>query len=200
MAYALKTEKIPAFVSPEEYIEREKLASRRSEYWDGQILAMAGAKASHNRLTTSLLYLIERHLRLQSDNFNPCEVFPADQRVRIQAASAYFYPDLSVSCDPVFDSDDCLLNPTVLIEILSPSTEQIDRGVKWLRYQECESLRAYVLVSVEAMLVEIYERTDASSSWLYHRYTRPDEILAIRILGASLPLSEIYRRLSTREI
>jgi Uma2 family endonuclease len=195
MAYALKKEKTTLSVSPEAYIKQEKIAHTRSEYWDGQIVAMAGAKASHNRLATSLLFLIETHLRKQ--NPNPCEVFPSHQRVRIEVASVYCYPDLSVACDPIFDPDDCLLNPSILIEILSPSTEQIDRGIKWLRYQECVSLRAYLLVSPEEMLIEVYQRTNVSSPWVYYRHTKPDEVVLLDAIGASLPLTEIYHRLLT---
>ena len=191
MAYALEWKDDPP-ISPEEYLRRERDAETKSEYFDGRVYAMAGASPEHNKLATdaarALGNLLEPH---------GCEVYNADQRIRLDGQRGFFYPDLSVVCgDEQIDGDECLRNPVALIEVLSESTEHHDRAVKWLAYQRISSLRVYLLISQSAVRVEVFERMTAEGFWVYRRYENRTETIPLNSLGISLPLVEVYRRLS----
>jgi len=192
MAYALQLDKNTIErVSPEEYLRREREAFEKSEYFEGQIVAMAGARPDHNKITTDLTVLLSNRLRPSG-----CEVYNSDQRIRLTGKRAYFYPDVSVVCgDESLDEDDCLLNPTAIFEVLSTTTEQRDRVSKWLHYQQLPSLCAYVLVSQEQVLVEAFERQSPEADWVYRSYTQLEETLSLQSLKLTIPLAEIYRRL-----
>ena len=124
----------------------------------------------------------------------PCELYPVDMRVRIPATGLYTYPDVVVVCgEPQFEDDhvDTLLNPIVLIEVLSPSTERSDRGEKFTRYRMLESLQEYVLVSQDKPQVECFFR-QPDGGWLLMPYSGLDAVAKLRSLDVELPLSEIY--------
>lgn len=177
-------------VSPEDYLRLEKDAAERSEYIEGEIIAMAGGSIEHSRLVTDTTIFLGTVLRPQN-----CDVYSTDLRLRIEGRRAIFYPDISVVCgDESVDEDDCLHNPIVLVEVLSFSTETYDRTKKWILYQQIPSLRAYVLISQDQLLIEIFERKDENSDWIYRSITQREQSLPMDCLDIELSASEIYRR------
>ncbi len=177
---------------PEDYLALERLATGRSEYHDGRIYAMAGASRVHGLLAANL----SRHLGNQFDD-RGCELYIADMRVSVEATGLYAYPDIAIICGTPSFLDgkfDTLLNPTVIIEVLSPSTESWDRGGKFAHFRRIESLTDYVLVSQDKILVEHYTRQ--GEQWLLTAWSRPADSLVIDSIGCSVPLADIYARVT----
>lgn len=175
------------YVTPEEYLARERISPDRSEYIDGRILAMVGGSRLHNLVAAAVQNLLTAALEGR-----PCEVYQSDMRVRVDAARMYAYPDVVAVCGtPEFDGD-VLLNPTVIVEVLSDSTEHYDRGAKSLRYRRLPSLGDYVLVAQDQPRVEHFARR--GDGWLVHDHDDLDAVLELPSIGVSLPLREIYRR------
>lgn len=177
-------------ISPEEYLALDRAAEVRSEYFDGEIVAMAGGSARHSALQINLAAEVQVAFR-----GTPCRAFSADLRVMIPGR-VYVYPDLSVVCGkPLFadERQDILLNPKVIFEILSPSTEAYDRGVKFRHYREIESLTDYILVSQDEIRIEQYTRAEANT-WTLHDYQLATDVLTIAAINLSLPISAIYNR------
>ncbi len=180
------------FTSPQEYLELEHRAEFKSEYYDGQIYAMAGTSLRHNSIAVNLLVELFSQLRGQ-----PCRPYLSDVRLKTRASDAYMYPDIMVICGPpqlAPNEFDTVLNPTVIIEVLSPSTESWDRGGKFARYRPIESLTDYVLVSQDEVLVEHYTRQ--GEQWLLTASSRPADSLVIDSIGCSVPLADIYARVT----
>src|SRR5690242_1556857 len=142
--------------TPEEYLAHERQAEHKSEYIAGQIIAMSGASRAHNRISVNLLRV------LSSQTLDgPCETYGSDLRVKVSARGMYTYPDVTVVCGRQEFEDaqvDTLLNPTLIVEILSPSTEAYDRGAKFGYYRALPSLREYLLVAQDQVLLEHYVR------------------------------------------
>lgn len=144
------------YISESDYIEAERQAHTKSEYLAGPVFAMAGASRVHNTMTLNIASELRPSLRARG-----CSVFAINMRVKVRAASAYFYPDVVIVCgQPRFEDEqeDNLLNPTVVIEVLSPSTEDFDRTEKFFAYQRLDSLREYLLVSQDKVCVEHFIR------------------------------------------
>jgi len=147
-------------MSPEEYLAWERREERKHEYFEGEVYAMAGGSPRHNRLSSKINTALENALG------GRCHVFSSDQRIRSRERR-YVYPDVSVVCDaPVIEQEDVLVNPTIIVEILSSTTEQYDRGLKWDGYQMLASLTDYVLVSQERARIEHFARTP-DGRWVY---------------------------------
>ena len=143
-------------ITPEEYLVTERTAEFKSEYRNGQIIAMPGASRQHNLITVNISSGLHAQLLERI-----CEVYTNDMRVKVSDSGLYTYPDVVVVCDePRFEDNhfDTLLNPTVIVEVLSPSTESYDRHGKFLSYQTLESLQEYILVSQNKVCVEQYVR------------------------------------------
>jgi len=179
------------YYTPEEYLalEREKLEGK-AEYIDGQIYAMIAASRKHILIATNII--CELGMQLKGC---PCEIYANDMKVKAAQSKAYFYPDLSVVCgQPELEDShhDILLNPTILIEILSPSTEAFDRGGKFARYRRIESLREYYLVSQDEPLIEQYVRQ--GESWLLTEIAGLDATVNLAAIGCTLTLKEVYDR------
>ena len=177
-------------LTPEEYLIQERQRDCRSEYRNGEVVAMAGASPPHNRIVANLIG--ELHQQLKG---KPCDVYPSDLKTRV-TAMRYAYPDVIVVCgEPVFDSEasDVLTNPTVIFEVLSASTEANDRGEKFADYQQSASLQEYVLIAQDKVSVERYTR-QASGLWLYERLAQREDTLTLSSVSASLHLDEIYYR------
>ena len=175
-------------VSPEEYLRLERKAEFRSEYVDGMIVAMPGATRNHNIINKNVSGLFWLQLRGKS-----CEVYQSDMKVRTN--KRYSYPDTVVVCDePEFSDDekDVLQNPTVLVEVLSRSTESYDRGDKFAAYRELKSLQAYVLVSQLMPRVEAFKRQE--NDWLFSEVSGIEKALKLEAIGCELKLSEIYEK------
>jgi Uma2 family endonuclease len=177
-------------VSPEDYLAMEDLSDTRNELINGVVVAMSGNTYSHLRIVRNLVVALDA--RLQG---KPCEILFNELRVKVELTGDYFYPDLVGVCgSPVFDrlSQITLLNPTLLIEVLSPSTEAYDRGQKFLHYQQIPSLREYVLVAQDEPRVELYTRGE-DSAWTYNRISGAEATVSFSSIDCALPLAAIYR-------
>jgi Uma2 family endonuclease len=173
-----------------EYLELEVKADYKSQFVAGEIFAMSGAGSPHVIIESNLIGELRNRFRGRS-----CHVFPSNMRVRVERGDLYTYPDTSVVCGkPEFDSSsrpETLLNPQVIFEVLSPSTELFDRGDKFARYRKLESLTDYVLVASELMRVEHYARQEGGA-WTLTEYDRPEHRVPLRSVDCELPLEEIY--------
>jgi len=179
------------FITPEQYLEIERRAAFKSEYHAGQMFATAGASREHNLITGNVVGELRSLLRGR-----PCETYPSDMKVLVSAGGLYTYPDASVACgEPQFldRQGDVLLNPLVIVEVLSDSTEAYDRGVKFALYQRVESLQEYLLVSQDKARVERYVR-QLGGQWLYSRVDGLEGEISLDALGYRPPLSEVYAR------
>ncbi len=178
------------FVSPEEYLERERRAEYKSEYFAGEIVAMAGAKRRHNLVSNNVTISLGTQLR-----DSPCEVYSNDMRVQADGEKQYSYPDIVVVCgEPKFRDrrEDTLLNPTVVVEVLSPSTESRDRGEKFLRYRQIESLTDYLLIAQNERRVEQFTK-QSDGSWRLTETVDAGE-LRLESVGCTLALNDIYNK------
>ncbi len=175
-------------LSPEEYLAIERQAETRSEYLDGEMFAMAGGSYAHNVIVGNLVGEIRQQLKGR-----PCTVCPSDQRVRVPEVD-YTYPDVVVVCgEPRFEDEhlDILLNPVLIVEVLSPTTEAYDRGKKFQLSQEIESLMEYVLVAQDQHRVERFLRQDGNQ-WLLTTTTGLESTVSLTSIQCALPLAEVY--------
>lgn len=179
----------PAKITPEEYLERERKAEHKSEYWHGEVFAMAGVTESHDLICVNLVAHLFRRLAGR-----PCRLHTADMKVGVTKKRGFAYPDLSVSCGErkFYDATrDVLTNPTVIFEVLSDSTRSLDETRKFYEYQKIESLRHYVLIEQRKRCVYHYERGD-DGRWPFEILEAPGANLKLNAIGVELPLDEIY--------
>jgi len=172
----------------EEYLTLERSASYKSEFHDGQIYAMTGASRQHNLVSGN----IYRELSLQLKK-RPCEAYINDMRVKAVEANSYHYPDIAVVCGtPQFEDShvDTLLNPTLLIEVLSPSTEAYDRGGKFAHYRKISTLYEYLLVSQDQPSIERYMRQ--GDVWILTEAVGPEASMSLESIDCVLSLREVY--------
>lgn len=170
----------------DEYLALEAVAHIKHEYVGGDIIGMAGAEIEHNQIAQNVKVELAAALRGK-----PCRVLGSDQRVKVDATGEYFYPDAVVTClDPVLSgpSPRSLLNPQLVIEVLSPTTEQRDRGKKWLAYQTIATLTDYVMLASDRRRLEHYQRS-ADGSWTFRVY---NEDACTLTSGVRLNLAAIY--------
>ncbi len=183
-------EKAVRHFTASEYLMLERAAEYKNEYIDGDIVAMSGVTRQHDRIAGDVFGELRAQLRDE-----PCDVFTSDMRVKNLVTGRYTYPDASVVCgEPEFEDDelDTLLNPAVVIEVLSPSTEAYDRGDKFAAYRRLPSLREYVLIAQDRPSVEHYLRQ--GEQWLLTAATDLDASVALPTIGCVLRLAEVYRR------
>lgn len=174
---------------PAEYLALERAAETKHEYLDGEIIAMTGASRPHNVITLNLGAELRERLRGTG-----CQTTVSDMRVRV-SPTRYAYPDVVVACPPLQFEDaevDTLLNPTVIVEVLSPSTEAYDRGQKFAHYRRLESLREYILISEDSMHAERLARLD--NVWVLSDIDGPDGLLTFDSIACSVRLADIYER------
>ncbi len=184
-----------AIFTPEEYLARERKALDKSEYRDGQIYTIPGASRKHNLITGNTL--AELHVQLRN---RVCEVYPSDMRVKVSPPGTYTYPDVVVVCEePQFEDThfDTLLNPTVLIEVLSPSTAAYDRGEKFASYQKLDSLCEYVLISQDRVRVEHYLRQE--QTWDLTEFHSLSDVFQLVSIVCELSLQAIYAKVQFSE-
>jgi Uma2 family endonuclease len=177
------------FLSPEEYLEIERKAEYKSEYYHGEMFAMSGVSRRHDRINVQLTFLIAQHLRGKK-----CETFSANMRVLATSSGLYTYPDLSVVCEEPQFADahvDTLTNPALLVEILSPSTEDYDRGKKAKLYRAIASLRELLFIAQDSYEVELYRR-QADGSWSLMEAAGLESAITLTSIGYTLPLRELY--------
>lgn len=180
------------YYTPDEYLALERAADYKSEYIDGEIFAMSGGSRRHSLIAGNLIRELGNLLR-----HRPCEVHPSDLRVNVDEADLYTYPDVTVICgDPEFADaeNDTLMNPAVIVEVLSPTTEAYDRGEKFARYRLLPSLRVYMLVSQDRPRVEWYTR--GPDGWLLHDADGLDATVELTDPGCTLALAEVYAKVS----
>ncbi len=180
------------FITPEQYLDLERKAEFKSEYFDGEIFAMAGVGRKHNLLAGRALASIESAFRDRD-----CEVYGSDMRVCVLPSTGlYTYTDISAVCgEPRFldNQFDTLLNPKVIIEVLSPSTEAYDRGRKFQRYKGIASLAQYVLIASERVQVEVFTHGEAGL-WTPKILSRPEEIVEIASIECSFTVADLYQK------
>lgn len=177
------------YLTPEEYLALERKAEFKSEYVDGEIVAMTGASRKHNLVVFNITGELRQQLRGR-----PCEAYANDMRVRVPSSRLYTYPDLVVVCgEPQFEDKefDTLLNPTLIIEVLSESTELYDRGKKFGFYRTLESLAGYLLVAQDECRIEQYAR-QADGGWLLSEHRSPEDTVRLNSIQCSLELREVY--------
>jgi Uma2 family endonuclease len=187
------SQQIQPYISPQEYLRLERQSEYKSEYVNGQIFAMTGASRKHNLITTNISRELSQQLKGR-----PCEVYAVDMRVKVRATGLYTYPDVAVACgEPEFEDDfiDTLLNPTLLVEVLSPSTERYDRIAKSSYYRTMESLAEHLLVAQDEIRVEQYVK-QPGGEWLLFEFLALDSTVQLPSIGCSLQLSEVYDRIS----
>ena len=180
------------YLTPAEYIDLERKAVTKSEYLSGQIVAMSGASNAHNIITMNTSYQLYDQL-LDRD----CLVYASDMRVRVHDPISYFYPDLTVVCgEPRFEDDvfDTLLNPTVVIEVLSPSTAAYDRREKFTRYQQIASLKEYILISQNRIYLEHHLRQE--DQWRATEFQKLEDVVPVPSIECELLLGHVYRRVT----
>ncbi len=180
------------YLTPDEYLRIERKAAYKSEYFDGEMFAMAGASRRHNLIASNII----RELSLQLKN-RSCEVYSGDMRVRVNNAGLYTYPDIAVMCGaPQFDDEelDTLLNPIVIVEVMSDSTQKYDRGEKFTLYKYLESLREYLLVAQNSCLVEHYVR-QPDNHWILSETKKSEDRVDLPSIQCSLALAEIYDKI-----
>ena len=183
-------------LTPEEYLASERAGDRKHEYYQGEVLAMGGASFEHVGIAANLVASLHRQLQGR-----PCRVFSSDLRVKVSRTGLYTYPDVGVVCgQPEFDDqyNDTLLNPRVIIEVLSASTEAYDRGKKFAHYRTVESLAEYLLVSQDQPRIEQYVR-QADNDWLLHEATELAETLHLPSIECDLKLSDVYANVELPE-
>jgi Uma2 family endonuclease len=175
----------------DEYLRFERASESKHEYTNGTVHAMAGASAAHNTITGNIFASLHGQLRSR-----PCTLFPSDMRLKIPQEHSYTYPDIAVVCGEIVYDDseqDTLLNPTVLIEVLSPSTEMYDRGKKSQRYRMLPSLREYLLVAQDIPYIEHFVRY-SDHQWLLSDVRSTQTALLLPSIDCTLLFSDIYAK------
>ena len=172
-------------ISIEDYLEGEQLAEVKHEYLDGQIVAMGGASDRHGLIATALALALGRQARARR-----CQLFIADMKVRIEheGETYFYYPDLILTCDPEDRHNLYCTSPCLLVEVLSPGTERIDRREKRLAYSLLPSLREYVLVDQERACIDIYRRN--GESWIHEQVT--EGVFHLACLDTEVSLADVY--------
>ncbi len=179
------------FALPEEYLAIERVSQVKSEYVNGHIYAMAGSSPEHSAITVNVTVALGSQLIDQS-----CQAYSSDMKVGASSSGIFAYPDLSVVCgEPSFHDEqrDVLINPRVIIEVLSPSTEAFDRGKKFARYQQLKSFTDYILIAQDEPRVDHYEK-QADDEWLLHIAHGLDAKIHIASINCDLVLSQIYNK------
>ena len=177
------------YISREDYLEGERVSPIKHEYRRGQVYAMVGAKKPHIIIASNLVRILGNHL------YNsPCIVLSSDIKVRLESADCYYYPDVAVTCDErdTNSTDDFILYPILVVEVLSTSTAAFDRGEKFADYQTSPSLREYVLINQSQMSVECFRLSD-SGDWVSQIYRQGDEIYFASI-DFRCDIASVYRK------
>jgi Uma2 family endonuclease len=181
-----------------EYLEYEKTANEKHEYYKGEVFAMSGAKVAHNEIVVNVLTGLKQQLKGKS-----CKPYNSDQRIHIPENTLFTYPDISVVCGEVItlENDDFnVINPTIIIEVLSSGTKNYDRSEKFQLCRDIKTLKEYILIDSQFINVEAF-RINANNHWELEEYKKLKEVLDIPSIGISLPLTEIYEgtKVSTRQ-
>ena len=180
---------VAELISPQEYLELERASSIKHEYIAGRMVEMVGATKNHNRIVNNLIFILMGQLRQRAGI-----VYATDMRVRIPKTNLYTYPDIAVVLgDDIFEDDrqDVLLNPTAIIEVLSPSTENYDRGDKFHSYRTIATLQEYLMIAQDTHRVEHYVR-QPDDQWLFSEATELAASIHLPSIDCELPLTDVY--------
>jgi Uma2 family endonuclease len=184
------------YVSPEQYLEMERASEEKHEYYKGEVFAMSGASWNHNVIAKNINTLVLPFLTK-----SPCNMFGSDLRIHIPENSLYTYPDFSIICGEAKTTDeekDNVTNPSVIIEILSKSTRDYDRGAKFSLYRSIKALKEYILIDSTSIFVELYIR-QPDNNWLLKEYKQLTDSFYISTIGLSLFLKDIYEDVNINE-
>ncbi|MDQ3022404.1 MAG: Uma2 family endonuclease [Bacteroidota bacterium] len=176
-------------LTEKEYLEIERKAEFKSEYYDGEMFGLAGASLPHNKITSNIHVSLANQLKGKT-----CQVFQSDLKIREQVSNQFTYPDIVVICgEPEFfdNEKDVIMNPSIIMEILSKSTESYDRGFKFELYRRINSLKDFFLVSQEKISVEYYTR-NTDESWNLKEYNDRSQKIEIKSIDCTLDLNEVY--------
>lgn len=177
------------YITPEGYLEAERLATEKHEYFEGEVFAMSGASIAHNRIFSNTFGDLSYNLKGKR-----CQPFGSDLRINITQNSLFTYPDISIICGEIETTDDkfdTVTNPFVIIEILSQSTRDYDIGKKFSLYREIESLKEYILIDSEKISVIKYIK-NLDNSWLLTEYKNIDSSFLISAVGIEMKLTDVY--------
>jgi Uma2 family endonuclease len=181
----------------EEYLELEEASLEKNEFYKGEIFAMAGASIPHNEIVANTLVDIGSYLKDKK-----CRIYPSDLRIHSIANSLYTYPDLSIICneiETIGKRKNTVTNPTVLIEVLSETTQDYDRGAKFKLYRDIESLKEYILISSLETLVEKYDK-QTDGSWVLHEYKNETDTFRITSIDLLITLKDLYRNVDFENV
>jgi Uma2 family endonuclease len=181
------------FLTPEEYLRAERLAEFRSEYFGGEVFAMSGGRPNHSLISANVITALSYRLRGRR-----CTAYESNLRIVVSPTGLYTYPDASVFCDPMqfVDADeDTALNPTLIVEVLSKTTEAYDRGKKFEQYRQIASLREYVLVAQDEPLIERFQR-EGEGRWVLTSIAGMTGVIRLDSLEVELPLAEVYDKVN----
>ncbi len=180
-------------ITPAEYLRQERKADIKSEYFNGELFAMAGATRKHNQISANLVRILGNDLLDKS-----CNVYASDMKVKTETFNKYSYPDIVVACEEEKfedEQEDVLLNPLIIIEILSDSTEACDRGQKFFHCQSIDSFVEYILVSQKSSQIEKFVR-QPDNTWNYSMFHNTEDLVHISSIKCNLPVKEVYRKVS----
>jgi Uma2 family endonuclease len=176
-------------MSYEEYVNWESTQEIRHEYFDGEVIAMAGSTLKHNRISGNVFKSLDNAL---ADR--PCGVYINDVQVQVEPRRKYFYPDVVVTCDERDRQESTFVAfPCLIIEVLSPSTESFDRGFKFSQYRKFETLQEYILVQVEQPMVEVFQRNE-QGQWVFFEYGLSDRLF-LKSVNVEIAISDLYRQI-----
>nr|WP_293843018.1 Uma2 family endonuclease [uncultured Arsenicibacter sp.] len=181
-----------SFIAPEDYLERERNAAYKSEYFQGEVFAMAGASTNHNAIKENVSFAIGSHLRRSTG----CRNYSSDQRILVEANGLYTYPDLVVICGPNQYSDmnrDTLTNPCLLGEILSPGTAAYDRGEKFRLYRGIPGFQEYLLIDSTRVRAEVFRKNDYGFWYIASEAADIDADIVLESIGLTLTMRDAYR-------
>ncbi|MEP7252894.1 MAG: Uma2 family endonuclease [Ginsengibacter sp.] len=177
-------------MSPTDFLEWERKQEYKHEYAGGKIFAMAGASINHNKICANIIGRTWNYLQDKE-----CNIYPGDLRVAVKSKDSFFYPDATIICgEPEFDDGqikDTIKNPSVIFEILSPSTEDYDIGKKFFFYMQMESLKQYITIDSRNMHLRIANKME-DGTWKFSELMEKDDLLFIDSIGLNIPLTDIY--------
>ena len=185
-----------SIITAEEYLARERIADYKSEYFNGEIFAMAGASESHNIIAGNIFATLHTQLKRR-----PCKVYPSGMRLKVQASGLYTYPDVMVVCgEAKFDDEqrDTILNPMLIVEVLSQSTESYVRGAKFAHYRKLASLQEFLLVLQSRPRVEQFSKQE-DGRWLLSESENLKESIKLAAVDCELKLEDIYLKVDFQE-
>ncbi len=185
-------QRLKKFYTPEEYLALEASAAYKSEYFQGEIFALAGGSRNHSLIAANIIAALNQALVDK-----PCEVYTSDMRLLVEANGLYTYPDVMVVCGkPQFlkGRNDTVINPILIVEVLSPSTHAYDRVKKFSMYREIDSLRGYLLVDSEQVHVTYLERASRRGRWFIEMLDRAEAVVNLKAIDCELALSRMYSK------